>query len=140
MRAWNSFLEQQQAAENHREQESLLENTRRRMAKKLEEAAKAAASAARDAGASAPENTSNESSRVETHYDVLELPRPRLGDQQPVDLAQIRRRYHELARQYHPDKNHGNHEAAERFKRIAEAYDVLSDARRREAYDRTLPR
>src|SRR5581483_1779366 len=43
--------------------------------------------------------------------------------------------YRKLARQFHPDANKGDTEAEERFKEISEAYDVLSDAKRRKEYD-----
>src|ERR1700722_1275168 len=39
-------------------------------------------------------------------------------------------------RQYHPDRNQGDKEAEERFKRISQAHDVLSDSDKRKAYDR----
>ena len=44
-------------------------------------------------------------------------------------------RYRKLALKYHPEKNPGDQNCAERFKHIAEAYDVLSDPRKRAVYD-----
>src|SRR5437764_6809746 len=48
---------------------------------------------------------------------------------------EIKRAFRKLARRYHPDINPGDHSAEERFKRITEAYDVLSDPSKREFYD-----
>ncbi len=47
----------------------------------------------------------------------------------------IRKAYRRLARKYHPDLNPGDKAAEERFKQIQAAYDVLSDAKKREIYD-----
>jgi len=44
-------------------------------------------------------------------------------------------RYRKLALKFHPEKNHGDQTATEKFKQIAEAYDVLSDSRKRAVYD-----
>jgi molecular chaperone DnaJ len=62
------------------------------------------------------------------YYQVLEITRSASDDD-------VRRAYRRLARQYHPDLN-PSQEAEERFKEINEAYEVLSDANRRAAYDR----
>jgi curved DNA-binding protein len=48
----------------------------------------------------------------------------------------IRKAYRKLAKQYHPDYNPNNKHAEERFKEINEAYEVLSDAKKRSHYDR----
>lgn len=62
------------------------------------------------------------------YYEVLGVPRTASSD----DLKAAFRR---LARQYHPDVNK-DQDAEERFKEINEAYAVLSDAEKRQAYDR----
>jgi curved DNA-binding protein len=48
---------------------------------------------------------------------------------------QIKKSYRKLARQYHPDVNQDDPSAEEKFKEINEAYEVLSDAQKREKYD-----
>src|SRR5438552_17648271 len=47
----------------------------------------------------------------------------------------IKRAFRKLARRFHPDINPGDRHAEERFKRITEAYDILSDPLKREFYD-----
>ena len=47
----------------------------------------------------------------------------------------IRKSYRKLARKYHPDVNPGDRASEERFKKISEAYDVLSDPKKRDVYD-----
>ncbi|MBB3085171.1 molecular chaperone DnaJ [Geodermatophilus sabuli] len=58
-----------------------------------------------------------------------------LGVAQDADAAAIKKAYRQLARDLHPDKNPGNVEAETRFKEVSEAYDVLSDTKRRAEYD-----
>jgi molecular chaperone DnaJ len=58
-----------------------------------------------------------------------------LGVPQDADAAAIKKAYRQLARDLHPDKNPGNAEAEARFKDVSEAYDVLSDPKRRAEYD-----
>ena len=62
------------------------------------------------------------------YYEVLGVPRD-------ADSDAIRRAYRKLARKYHPDLN-SDRDAEERFKELGEAYEVLSDADKRERYDR----
>jgi curved DNA-binding protein len=62
------------------------------------------------------------------YYEVLGVPRD-------ADHDTIRRAYRRLARAYHPDLN-ADSDAEERFKELGEAYEVLSDAEKRERYDR----
>ena len=58
-----------------------------------------------------------------------------LGVAQDADAAAVKRAYRQLARDLHPDKNPGNADAEARFKEVSEAYDVLSDPKRRAEYD-----
>jgi curved DNA-binding protein CbpA len=67
------------------------------------------------------------------YYDLLEVP-------PTATLTQIKRAYRRLARKYHPDMNNGDPEAAEHFKLITEAYEILSDPAQRQRYDRTRPK
>src|SRR5205814_9562223 len=47
----------------------------------------------------------------------------------------IRAAFRKLARKYHPDLNPGDKGAEEKFKQLQEAYDVLSDSKKRQMYD-----
>ena len=67
------------------------------------------------------------------YYELLDVP-------PDATLTQIKRAYRKLARKYHPDMNNGDTHAAEHFKLITEAYDVLCDPAQRSTYDRTRPR
>ena len=58
-----------------------------------------------------------------------------LGVPEDANLATIKRAYRILAVKYHPDKNPGIAVAETKFKRIAEAYEILSDPIKRQAYD-----
>lgn len=59
-----------------------------------------------------------------------------LGVNRSATADEIRKAYRRLARKYHPDVNPGDQSAEEKFKQLSEAYDVLSDAKKREVYDR----
>jgi molecular chaperone DnaJ len=59
-----------------------------------------------------------------------------LGVEREASPDEIKRAYRRLAREHHPDVNHGNPEAEETFKRISEAYAVLIDDDKRRQYDR----
>src|SRR5687768_12609425 len=61
-------------------------------------------------------------------YLVLEIGRM-------ASVSDIKRAFRKLARRYHPDINPGDRSAEERFKLISEAYEILSDPRKRQFYD-----
>src|SRR3989454_11497461 len=58
-----------------------------------------------------------------------------LGVAETATTDEIKKTFRRLAKQYHPDRNPNNPQAAERFKEISEAHDVLSDAEQRKKYD-----
>lgn len=62
------------------------------------------------------------------YYEVL-------GVQKGASEDELKKSYRRLARKYHPDLNKDNPEAAEKFKEVNEAYEVLSDADKRAKYD-----
>ncbi len=59
-----------------------------------------------------------------------------LGVQRTATADEIKKAYRQRAREFHPDANPDNDEAAEQFKKIAQAYQVLSDDNQRARYDR----
>lgn len=62
------------------------------------------------------------------YYDTLGVSRTASDDD-------IRKAYRKLARKYHPDLNPGDKSAEDRFKNVQEAYDILSDSKKRQMYD-----
>ena len=59
-----------------------------------------------------------------------------LGVAKDADLETLKKAYRKLAMQYHPDRNHGDAAAEQKFKELSDAYDVLKDDQKRAAYDR----
>ncbi|MGH3394401.1 MAG: molecular chaperone DnaJ [Streptosporangiaceae bacterium] len=60
-----------------------------------------------------------------------------LGVAKGASADEIKKSYRQLARKYHPDANKGDSKSEERFKEISEAYNTLSDEKRRKEYDET---
>ena len=58
-----------------------------------------------------------------------------LGVSNTSDHTELKKAYRKLALKWHPDKNKGSKEAEENFKKISEAYEVLSDPKKKEIYD-----
>ena len=59
-----------------------------------------------------------------------------LGIKRGASDAEVKKAYRSLAKQLHPDRNKDNPKAAERFAKVTQAYDILSDKDRRARYDR----
>ena len=58
-----------------------------------------------------------------------------LGVSKTAEEREIKKAYKRLAMKYHPDRNQGDKEAEAKFKEIKEAYEILTDAQKRAAYD-----
>jgi len=58
-----------------------------------------------------------------------------LGVSKTASADEIKKKYRQLARDLHPDQNKGDAAKEERFKEVSEAYDILSDAKKRAEYD-----
>jgi|TARA_B100000959_G_scaffold22156_1_gene21415 molecular chaperone DnaJ len=59
-----------------------------------------------------------------------------LGVDRQASEGDLKKAYRKLAMKYHPDRNQGDAEAEAKFKEISQAYDILSDEEKRDAYDR----
>ncbi|MCC8400037.1 MAG: molecular chaperone DnaJ, partial [Rickettsia endosymbiont of Platyusa sonomae] len=59
-----------------------------------------------------------------------------LGVNKTANQEEIKKAYHKLAMQYHPDRNSQDQQAEKKFKEISSAYDILKDEQKRAAYDR----
>ena len=58
-----------------------------------------------------------------------------LGVSKTASADEIKKKYRQLARDLHPDQNKGDSKKEEQFKEVSEAYDILSDAKKRAEYD-----
>ena len=68
------------------------------------------------------------STTKQDYYDLLGVPKK-------ASAKDIRTAFRKLARKYHPDLNPGDKSSEEKFKQLQEAYDVLSDSKKRQMYD-----
>jgi len=66
---------------------------------------------------------------MDDYYDILEVQKTATADE-------IKKAYRKQALKFHPDRNQGNVDAEKKFKQVSEAYEVLSDDKKRQSYDR----
>ena len=62
------------------------------------------------------------------YYEILEIERTASGEE-------VKKAYRKMALKYHPDRNPDDKNAEERFKKVNEAYEILSDKEKRQIYD-----
>lgn len=74
-------------------------------------------------------NINKVTNAMASYYDILEVSRTATAEE-------IKKAYRKKALQFHPDKNPGDVKAEKRFKEVSEAYEVLSDDKKRQIYDR----
>ena len=67
--------------------------------------------------------------KYKDYYEIL-------GVSKDADEKEIKKAYRKLAKKYHPDLHQGDDAAAEKFKEVSEAYEVLSDKDKRNKYDK----
>lgn len=65
------------------------------------------------------------------YYKILDVP-------QTAGVDEIKKAYRQMAMKYHPDRNKGSQKAEDKFKEVAEAYNVLSDPEKRQKYDQLI--
>jgi len=76
-------------------------------------------------------NIFNSENNNETHYSIL-------GVQQNASQEEIKRAYRKLSLDLHPDRNKGDIEKEDRYKKITSAYNTLSDVNQRSQYDSSI--
>lgn len=72
---------------------------------------------------------------AKNYYDILGITEEEKKLPNDEFKKILKKKYKPLALQFHPDKNPGNKEAEEKFKEVAEAYEILSDNEKRQKYD-----
>ena len=81
----------------------------------------------------AEEAESKTTTTLPNYYKILNL-----SQKNTLNPIRLKRAYRTLAMKYHPDKNPNSKEANEKFILISQAYEILSDPKRKEKYDREL--